>query len=109
MTEDLSGLEIDLNLDQELDERVQKPRKYLVIIYDDDFTPLGFVYEILMKMFHCDEHQAERIAEEAQQKGSAVVAKYPKDIAETKVEQAKGVAQQQEHPLYLEARPEESE
>ena len=31
--------------------QVKQPRQYQVLIYNDDFTPMDFVVEILMRIF----------------------------------------------------------
>lgn len=85
----------------ELDE----PRLYEVILLNDDYTTMEFVVEILMKFFKKNYDQAERLMYEVHEKGSAVCAIYPRDIAESRIEQVIEYARQNGHPLMCDMRP----
>ena len=34
------------------DDKTDEPPMYKVVLYNDDFTPKGFVVELLVKLFH---------------------------------------------------------
>ena len=38
-------------LKEQINVRVKMPRQYQVLIYNDDFTPMDFVVEVLMGIF----------------------------------------------------------
>ena len=40
---------------------IQEPRRYKVIMHNDDFTTMDFVVEILIDVFHKDNAEAERL------------------------------------------------
>jgi ATP-dependent Clp protease adaptor protein ClpS len=87
--------------------KVEKPKLYKVILYNDDYTPREFVIMILQAVFKTGESAGYHIMITAHQKGSCVVAVYTKDIAETKVKEAMDYAKDAGFPLMLTAEPEE--
>ena len=78
--------------------RIRVPRQYEVLIYNDDFTPMDFVVEVLMRIFDKDEPAA------VVHKGNyAVAGTYPRDIAQTKAAEAVQWAREEGYPLKVEA------
>lgn len=90
---------------QEVD--LNRPKKYVVLFMNDDFTPMNFVIDVLMKHFDYDMMQAGEIMMKVHTEGSSIIRVYPKDIAETKVECVMEEAKQQEFPFLALAIPEE--
>ena len=89
-------------LREETRTRVRVPRQYQVLIYNDDFTPMDFVVQILMEIFGKQEEEA--VAMLSIHKGSSAVAGvYPKDIARTKAREAVDWAREEGFPLKVEA------
>jgi ATP-dependent Clp protease adaptor protein ClpS len=87
--------------------KVDKPKLYKVILFNDDYTPREFVQMILQAVFKTGDSVAYHIMITAHQKGSCVVAVYAKDIAETKVAEAMDYAKEAGFPLMFTAEPEE--
>jgi ATP-dependent Clp protease adaptor protein ClpS len=87
--------------------KVEKPKLYKVILFNDDYTPREFVLMILNAVFKTGESAAYHIMITAHQKGSCVIAVYTKDVAETKVAEAMDYAKDASFPLMLKAEPEE--
>jgi ATP-dependent Clp protease adaptor protein ClpS len=79
--------------------RLKRPPLYRVILLNDDYTPMEFVVEVLQKIFSLDRTTATRIMLEVHTKGKGVCGVYSYEIAETKVAQVTGLAQQHQHPL----------
>lgn len=88
-------------------QKVDKPRLYKVILYNDDYTPREFVITVLKAVFKTGESTGYHIMITAHQKGSCVVAVYARDIAETKVKEAMDYAKDAGFPLMFTAEPEE--
>ena len=84
----------------------KEPRRYNVIILNDDFTTFEFVIEIRMTVFGKTQQQAEEIAEETHIRQKAVVGRYPLDIARSKVAKATRMARSEGFPLKFEIQPE---
>jgi ATP-dependent Clp protease adaptor protein ClpS len=91
-----SGRELVL---EEARPEVKKPPLYQVLILNDDYTPMDFVVEVLEMIFGMDRQRATRIMLEVHTKGKARCGVYTYEIAETKVAQVSGYAQQHQHPL----------
>lgn len=88
---------IDEELEYDLD--LAQPPKYRVLLHNDDYTSMDFVVMILNKIFHKSQEQAEAIMLDVHKKGRGVCGVYTKEIAQTKVEQVKVLAKQNEFPL----------
>lgn len=84
----------------------KEPRRYNVIILNDDFTTFEFVIEVMMTVFGKTQQQAEDIAEETHIRQKAVVGRYPLDIARSKVAKATRMARSEGFPLKFEIQPE---
>jgi len=84
---------------QESRPEVEEPKRYMVILVNDDFTPMEFVVEILRQFFNLDEETATRIMLNVHTKGKGVCGVFSKDIAETKVVMVNEFARENEHPL----------
>ena len=81
--------------------RIKEPRRYKVVMYNDDFTPMDFVVEILVTIFNKQEMEAVEVMYTVHEKGSASVGTYPFDIANTKVMKATQLARQSGYPFRL--------
>jgi len=90
--------EFDLAVD-EARPRVKKPPLYRVVLLNDDYTPMDFVVEVLESIFGMQRMRATQVMLEIHMKGKGVCGVYNFEIAETKVAQVMGIAQQHQHPL----------
>jgi ATP-dependent Clp protease adaptor protein ClpS len=79
--------------------KTKPPSMYSVILFNDDYTPMEFVVEVLQRFFSKTREQATQIMLQVHTKGSGICGIYPIDIAETKVNQVMMLAQEQGHPL----------
>ena len=84
---------------QEARPKVDEPKRYMVILINDDFTPMEFVVEVLTLYFNLNEEQATRVMLNVHTKGKGVCGVFPRDIAETKVVQVNEFARESQHPL----------
>lgn len=85
-------------LEREL-SKSKPPRLYKVVMFNDDFTTMEFVVEVLQTFFAMDLERATQVMLKVHKEGSAVCGVYTKDIAETKVAQVMAFAKHHEHPL----------
>lgn len=85
---------------------LREPRRYKVIIYNDDFTTMEFVVLVLTSVFFKDSVEAENLMLDIHHNGSAVVGVYSYDMAISKVRKATSMAREQQFPLRLECKPE---
>ena len=91
------------NMKEQTRSRVKVPRSYRVLIYNDDFTPMDFVVDVLMQIFDKDEAAATALMLSVHRGSYAVAGVYPKDIACTKAAEAVRWAREEGHPLKVEA------
>ena len=78
------------------------PMLYKVVLFNDDYTTMDFVIEVLQTFFAMNRERATQVMLKVHQEGSAVCGVYPRDIAEAKVAQVSAFAKQREHPLRCE-------
>lgn len=81
--------------------RVERPRRFKVLLHNDDYTTMEFVVHVLTAHFHKPPAEATRIMLEVHYKGVGVAGVYPKDVAETKVAEATAEARASGMPLQL--------
>jgi len=82
--------------------KTKRPSLYKVIMLNDDFTPMDFVVEVLMKFFALNEEKATQVMLTVHTEGKAVCGVYTRDIAETKAAQVNQYSSECEHPLLCE-------
>ena len=80
-----------------------------MLLLNDDYTPMEFVVILLERFFAKQREQAVQIMLHVHQKGIGVCGVYPRDIAETKVNQVLDFARDHQHPLQCTMEPETSD
>ena len=91
----MASYEYDLENELELEE----PKKYKVLLLNDDFSTMDFVIEILTKIFRKSLDEAEVIMLNIHNNGKEICGTYTKEIALTKVSQVKSMARKAKFPL----------
>lgn len=72
---------------------VELPGKYNVIMHNDDYTPMGFVVEILVGVFKKERSDAIELMLKIHSDGKGVAGTYTKSIAESKVVLTREIAE----------------
>lgn len=93
---------INIDHEKQLDTVKQKlapPPMYKVLLNNDDYTPMDFVIEVLVRFFNVDSDKANQIMLTVHYRGRAVCGIYTAEIAETKVMQVTQYAKKHQHPL----------
>lgn len=85
---------------------IKEPSMYLVRILNDNYTEFDFVVAVLMGVFGHSGMSAVGIATETHERGSAIVGRYTKEIAETKSDAATRLARSENFPLMFSIEPE---
>ena len=91
----MASYKYELENDLELEE----PKKYKVLLLNDDFSTMEFVIEILTKVFRKSLEESETIMLDVHNNGKAICGIYTKEIALTKVAQVKTMARKAKFPL----------
>ncbi len=88
-------IEYELDLEQDLEE----PKKYKVLLLNDDYSTMEFVIEILKTIFRKTNDESVAITMNIHNNGKAVCGIYSHEIASTKVAQVKHNAKKAKFPL----------
>ncbi len=89
--------ELEIELDSNLE--VSEPKKYKVILLNDDYSTMDFVIDVLTKVFRKTVDQATQIMLNIHNNGREVCGIYTHEIATTKVAQVKTLAREKGFPL----------
>lgn len=84
---------------------LKSPRRYQVVILNDDYTPMEFVIDVLEQFFGMNLQQATQLMLKVHHEGRAGIGSYSRDVAETKATLVVDHARQHEHPLLCQAEP----
>ena len=79
--------------------KVERPPRYKVILYNDDYTPMEFVVGVLEQIFGKGPSEATAIMLAIHNSGLGVAGVYTQEIAETKVARVHQQAQSRGYPL----------
>lgn len=79
--------------------RLARPPLYKVVLFNDDYTPMEFVVDVLCTFFNMNVEKATQIMLKVHQDGKAVCGVFSRDIAETKAEQVNAFSRKHEQPL----------
>lgn len=84
---------------------VDEPRKFAVILHNDDYTTMEFVIEVLERFFQKSRDEAMSIMLRVHKQGQGVAGVYSRDIAETKAHQVTQLARSKGFPLLCTVEP----
>ncbi len=84
---------------------LKEPRKYRVVLQNDDYTPMDFVVEVLRHFFHLSVEVATQVMLQVHFQGRGVCGVFTHDIAETKVVLVNEYARINQHPLLCSMEP----
>ena len=80
-------------------KKLKTPKRFDVILLNDDYTTMEFVVEVLRRFFRKESLVAEAIMLKIHIDGEAVCGTYSYDVAQTKVTQVIDYSRQNEQPL----------
>ncbi len=87
-------------------QKVERPRRFKVLLLNDDYTSMEFVVHILESVFRKARDEAVRVMLNVHQNGMGVAGVYVKSIAETKVGSVDKLARENGFPLKCSMEPE---
>ena len=90
----------------ESEKKVERPRRYRVVLLNDDYTTMEFVVMVLTNVFHRSRERAVEIMLHVHHEGAGVAGVYTLEVAETKVAKVAEIARQHEFPLRCTMEPE---
>ena len=86
--------------------RTDKPRRWRVILHNDDFTTMEFVVQVLTTIFNKTGAEATELMLQVHHHGACVAGVYTYEIAETKVNTVEQMARAAEFPFLSTMEPE---
>lgn len=102
----LKELEKQGSTELEVKTALREPKKYMVVILNDDYTPMEFVVDVLKRFFYLNEALAVQVMLQVHMQGKGVCGFFTRDVAETKVSQVNDYSRENEHPLLCSMEPE---
>ena len=91
----------DIQLDEKIKVTISEPKRWKVILLNDDSTPMEFVVGILIEIFKHTTDSARDIMLQVHETGSGVAGIYSFEIAEAKAVETTTLARQNQHPLQI--------
>jgi len=88
---------IQYSIDESL--QIKEPKKYKVLLLNDNYSTMDFVVDILIKIFRKNIDEANAIMLNVHKNGKAVCGIYSYEIASTKVAQVQANARKAQFPL----------
>ena len=79
--------------------KVKRPQRFKVLLYNDDYTPMEFVVQLLEQVFGKGPSAATQIMLAIHRGGIGVAGVYVLEIAETKVSAVHRAAEDRGYPL----------
>jgi ATP-dependent Clp protease adaptor protein ClpS len=91
----------DIQLDEKIKIRATEPRRWKVILLNDDTTPMEFVISVLIEIFKHTHETASDIMLQVHETGSGIAGIYSFEIAEAKAVEATNLARTNGFPLQI--------
>lgn len=104
--DDLNVIDPDKELKTKPKKKAERNKRFKVILFNDDDTPMELVVKILREVFRHLGADASRIMLSIHRNGSGVAGVYDKDTAETKQYMAIEMAKEQGFALRVEVEEE---
>ncbi len=98
------GTDRELGVKERL--RVARPKRFKVVLYNDSYTPMEFVVQLLEQLFQKGPAEATQLMLEIHHKGAGIAGVYVLEVAETKVVAVHRLAEERGYPLRAGAEPE---
>lgn len=76
-----------------------RPPLYSVLLLNDDYTPMDFVVEVLVRFFNMDLERATQVMLHVHTRGRGVCGVFTRDVAESKAAQVNEYSRLNQHPL----------
>lgn len=94
-------IDADVKLDEKIKQKTEEPKRWKVVLLNDDHTPIDFVISILTEIFKHTQETAKVITLQIHNEGSGVAGVYSFEIAEIKAVEATNLARSNGFPLQI--------
>jgi ATP-dependent Clp protease adaptor protein ClpS len=86
--------------------KVERPARFKVLLFNDDYTPMEFVVHLLENVFSKSPSEATQLMLQIHRSGMGIAGVYVLEIAETKVATVHKMAEERGYPLRAGSEPE---
>lgn len=91
----------DIKIDEKIKIKVTEPKRWKVILLNDDATPIDFVISLLIEVFKHTNETAKDITIQVHEQGAGIAGTYSFEIAEAKAVEATNLARSNGYPLQI--------
>ncbi|SDB01756.1 ATP-dependent Clp protease adaptor protein ClpS [Desulfonatronum thiosulfatophilum] len=85
--------------DLQVEDLLEQPKRYKVLLHNDDYTTMEFVVHVLKTVFGKSESEASMVMLKVHQEGVGICGIYTAEIAEAKVVMVHHMARKRGFPL----------
>jgi ATP-dependent Clp protease adaptor protein ClpS len=91
----------DIQIDEKIKVTVSEPKRWKVVLLNDDATPMEFVISMLIEIFKHTSDSARDIMLQVHETGSGIAGVYSFEIAEAKAVESTQLARNNGYPLQV--------
>mgnify|MGYP000993267161 CR=1 FL=1 len=91
----------DVQIDEKIKQRIAIPKKYKVVLLNDDQTPMDWVIDVLVTIFKHSETTAKELTLMVHNEGAGIAGTYTYEIAEQKTTEAINASRDRGFPLRI--------
>ena len=91
----------DIKIDEKIEIITEEPKKYKIVMLNDEKTPMEWVIGLLTTIFKHSQETAEKITLTIHNEGSGVVGVYTYEIAEQKTAESITASRENGFPLVI--------
>jgi ATP-dependent Clp protease adaptor protein ClpS len=91
----------EIQIDEKIKQKIHEPKRWKVLLLNDETTPMDFVVGILTDIFKHTQETAKGITIEVHNTGSGVAGVYSFEIAEAKAVESTQLARSNGFPLQI--------
>ena len=91
----------EITIDEKIKREIEFPKKYKVILLNDNHTPIDFVILLLVEIFKHSKDTAEKLTLTIHNEGSGIAGIYSYEVAESKQVEAITMSRNHGFPLNI--------
>lgn len=95
------SVDTNVQIDEKIKQKIEEPKRWKVVLLNDDHTPIDFVIDLLIEVFKHTQETAKEITMEIHNNGSGIAGVYTFEIAEIKAVEATTLARTNGFPLQI--------
>lgn len=89
----------EIKIDEKISKEIELPKRYKVLVLNDDHTPMEFVIDILKSVFRHTHETAQQLTLTIHNEGSGIAGIYSYEVAESKMIEATTASRNHGFPL----------